>query len=540
MIKAITFKKTNTLLGGEEIVINFTDNKNIIVGPKGGGKSTLFNLLIGFTKGFKGKHVTDALKYYNLVPSHIEMDSGEIIKYDTLTTVTQKDFESRANQWDNVIWQSDEIKSKLDNSKSLDKFKKSFAKELIIGNESIDLVISKIKRIYDLISVLKNNRNKALNWDIAFELEDGKTGFDPILAMNYDSFSPKRKYSSLRDQNEDIARKIRVYIETISKINKEHFPKNDLFKTDNEFEEYFKDLISKNENIVRLLNIKRNDDKKVIKLLESFDYAVQATKKSIKAEGKNKAVSKDFITSSISFFEKSALTLKELKSSISEFIESEVTVIFNKRDKHGIIDLVLDKELKIGYDFMVTLLTVVLHKPSSINKVEDWVKTQFKKDKEKEWSEEKLKKKILQEAEKYIQVLAGDREYSTLSSGEKSIFGINFKLNKITDYKDILFLDQPEDNLDNKTIATNLVKKITKFQGQTFIVTHNANIGILTGAESVVVANLAKDQPYLEGSINKEENKESDIASYLEGGEGSLIERFNIIIKGDKDDNKNN
>ena len=100
------------------------------------------------------------------------------------------------------------------------------------------------------------------------------------------------------------------------------------------------------------------------------------------------------------------MTLKELKVSISEFIESEVSIAFNKRDAHGIIDLVLDKKITIGYDFMASLLTVVLHKPSSINKAEDWVKTQFKREREKEWSEDRLKKKILQEAEKHIKVLA--------------------------------------------------------------------------------------------------------------------------------------
>ncbi|MCK5867757.1 MAG: hypothetical protein KAG14_05095 [Mycoplasmataceae bacterium] len=540
MIKAITFKKTNTLLGGEEITIDFTDNKNIIVGPKGGGKSTLFNLLIGFTKGFKGKHVTEALKYYNLEASYVEMDSGERISYDSLTTITKKDFESRADSWNNVIWQSDEIKSKLDNSKSLDKFKKTFTSELIIGNKSIDLVIEKIKKIYDLISHLKNNRNKRINWDLAFELDDKKSNYDPILTMNYDSFYEKKKYKDLQNQSKDISRKIREYIDTVSKIKLSHFPENNLFKNDVELKKYFDDLISKNQDIIKLMENKRSHDKKAIKLFESFDYALDTTKRTIKAEGKNKAVSKDFITSSISFFGKSAITLKELKSLFSEFMSSEVSVQFDKKEQHGIIDLVLNKNLKIDKDFMVTLLAVVLHKPPSTNDVEDWIKRQFKKDTEKEWSEDKLKKKILQEAAKHVKVLAGDREYASLSSGEKSIFGINFKLNKITNYKDILFLDQPEDNLDNKTISDNLVDKIKKFHGQTFIVTHNANIGILTGASGVVVANLAKDNPYIKGSIKKENSKESDIASYLEGGEESLTDRFNIVIKGENNENKNN
>ena len=45
MIKQVIFKKTNSF-NAKPIVLNFDKNINVIIGPKGGGKSTLFDLII--------------------------------------------------------------------------------------------------------------------------------------------------------------------------------------------------------------------------------------------------------------------------------------------------------------------------------------------------------------------------------------------------------------------------------------------------------------------------------------------------------------
>lgn len=54
-----------------------------------------------------------------------------------------------------------------------------------------------------------------------------------------------------------------------------------------------------------------------------------------------------------------------------------------------------------------------------------------------------------------------------------------------------ILIDQPEDNLDNRTISTELVGLIRDIseQRQVIMVTHNANLAVLTDSENVIVAN---------------------------------------------------
>lgn len=54
-----------------------------------------------------------------------------------------------------------------------------------------------------------------------------------------------------------------------------------------------------------------------------------------------------------------------------------------------------------------------------------------------------------------------------------------------------ILIDQPEDNLDNRTISSELVNLIRDIstQRQVFMVTHNANLAVLTDAENIIVAN---------------------------------------------------
>lgn len=59
-----------------------------------------------------------------------------------------------------------------------------------------------------------------------------------------------------------------------------------------------------------------------------------------------------------------------------------------------------------------------------------------------------------------------------------------------------ILIDQPEDNLDNRTIFTELNSfiKEKKIDRQIIIVTHNANLVVLTDAEEIIVANQAGQQ----------------------------------------------
>ena len=530
MYKHITLRNTQTI-NGSTFNINFDSHKNIIIGPKGGGKSTLFNLIIGFYKGYQAKHITDALERYGLEAVEIEKESGEKIKYSSLTKIKKSEFENKANAWNEVIWQSDEVKSKLDDSKYIEKHKKEFIEELFLDNKSVQDFIPKLKDIYNLMDQLKQHQETGINWNIILELDDNDAKHNNIINLDYDNFTEVRSFKEQAAENENIIREIKKYNQIIKTITMTNILEDKQFKTEEELKHYIDDLIDKNAYLSNLL-AKKIDRVTISKnMLSTFTYALGKTKEYIKKEQKDTAILSDFQTRSISYFKHQAIIIKELKNKFDELQHGEITMSFKETKKIGFMDLKIDKEIPIDIDLRTNLLKTILYAPSSINDIEDWMLKQFKQNGSKDFDTKKIYQRIKKEVGQHIHVMAGDKKYSSMSSGEKSIFGIQFKLDRMPSTQDTLFLDQPEDNLDNKTIVHGLVDRLKGFKGQSFIVTHNANVGILTGTNKVIVADIQKEKnKYKEGIIAvNADNADSDASSFLEGGVNSLNNRYTII-----------
>ncbi|MGB5157610.1 MAG: hypothetical protein WBN77_09270 [Desulfobacterales bacterium] len=119
------------------------------------------------------------------------------------------------------------------------------------------------------------------------------------------------------------------------------------------------------------------------------------------------------------------------------------------------------------------------------------------------------------------QLKQGDKGIEQLSPGERGALLLVFYL--LLDKNDIpLIIDQPEDNLDNHSVAKILVPFIraAKAKRQIIMVTHNPNLAVVSDAEQVIYVNLDKENNYsfstVTGSIeNKDVNKK--IVEVLEG-----------------------
>lgn len=108
-----------------------------------------------------------------------------------------------------------------------------------------------------------------------------------------------------------------------------------------------------------------------------------------------------------------------------------------------------------------------------------------------------------------------------LSPGERGTLLLVFYL--LIDKRDIpLIIDQPEENLDNQTIATMLVPaiKYAKKRRQIIIVTHNPNLAVVCDAEQIIHAKLDKTDGnrvvYTSGAIENPQITEL-IVDVLEG-----------------------
>ena len=96
-----------------------------------------------------------------------------------------------------------------------------------------------------------------------------------------------------------------------------------------------------------------------------------------------------------------------------------------------------------------------------------------------------------------------------------------------------LVIDQPEENLDPKSVYDELVERFreTKLRRQIIVVTHNANLVVNTDADQVIVAKAGHHRPgalptmtYIAGGLENPEIRK-EVCEILEGGEPAFLDR---------------
>lgn len=119
------------------------------------------------------------------------------------------------------------------------------------------------------------------------------------------------------------------------------------------------------------------------------------------------------------------------------------------------------------------------------------------------------------------QLMQGKKKLQQLSPGERGALLLIFYLLLDKDNKPLI-IDQPEDNLDNHSVANILVPFIRKAKAnrQIILVTHNPNLAIVSDAEQVIFVNIDKENDYTfeyqSGSIENR-NINERIVQVLEG-----------------------
>ncbi|MEA4967683.1 MAG: hypothetical protein VB048_06150 [Bacteroidaceae bacterium] len=118
------------------------------------------------------------------------------------------------------------------------------------------------------------------------------------------------------------------------------------------------------------------------------------------------------------------------------------------------------------------------------------------------------------------------KELEKLSAGQQGTAYLRIQLANSAFSVPIIF-DQPEDDLDNKFIMSELVKifrELKKYR-QIIIVTHNANLVVNADAEQIIVANKNDDVfSYNSASLENPKIRRS-VCDILEGGDLAFIKR---------------
>lgn len=112
------------------------------------------------------------------------------------------------------------------------------------------------------------------------------------------------------------------------------------------------------------------------------------------------------------------------------------------------------------------------------------------------------------------------RDFKQLSLGQQQSVLLALMLS--SDRKQPLLIDQPEDNLDSEFIYTTLVPVLrrAKERRQIIIVTHNANIAVLSDAEQIIVLKSTSEKAFIihRGSIDDQGTRDA-ACEILEGAQ---------------------
>lgn len=167
-----------------------------------------------------------------------------------------------------------------------------------------------------------------------------------------------------------------------------------------------------------------------------------------------------------------------------------------------------------------------------------------------EYTEEHLYTSLMADYFKFKYVIKhkGDDILKGMSPGKRGVVLLELILH-LSNATHPILIDQPEDNLDNRTVYYDLKEfiKDKKIKRQIIIVTHNANLVVATDAENIIVANqdgqqIGKDNrkyrfEYVTGSLENtfhDANKSGILFKYgirehvcdiLEGGQEAFEKR---------------
>ncbi len=525
--------------------INFSPYLNVIIGGRSSGKSLLLNSLVQMINDFNDEKKAIFKKSYSKIVN-IEKSNAKL---------------KMGNKTNNIsisaeAFCQEEIINLFQNNEKLGKN---------LSNEFSPPDENKIKKIHDELDSLANdfylyyNNYKKVNSKIdkgdiknyiKNSTKDSKKIFN-INVLSLKKINSKEDYDKITSSLD----KINYDLEQLKQTkfnNLKIFSSNDITIID----QLLKLLITKRSQITKTHSQNTIHDLFIDKIqIINKEYTSNELTNKLKEIESSKLLLDNDLKDYKTFF-KSKFELKKICYEI-ERIEKYIPDIIKTKDKYKFVTKInmniKGKEIVenffnskiLHYDETLNLFRNILNlanpninecrikqipingkDPDKLNELfKDYIKT--------------IKNNITYEI---LECLENGTEISTeaTSQGKKASIFLDIKLKNLlinTD-KNILLIDQLEDNIDNKFISEQLVTIIRKLKTkmQVILVTHNPSLAIYGDAENIIIAeNNNKQISYKQGGLeNISIRKEA--CKILDGGEIAFknrMDKYNInILKG--------
>lgn len=497
----------------------FSPHLNVIIGGRSSGKSLLM--------WYIGNKISTSIvenKYPNYNPDNVSIKS----KYDAELSKTI------SLSLDNIIYikqgdiisyfESGELTELAKKSNKLSEYnrcKDMFKEHKKTLLSSIENVFATYKKIFDDAPTKKYTLHNIAIQNI----------LSPHFILKYEYENTKKKINNIKSIDNSIALLKQVYDDINSIVDNVRIL--DITTAEEEIIISFVELICNKQT---LLHKKRHLNNIKIKFIDNIKNIVVEANSNLSIDAQEKELSNqalDLLISSISNRFKLIRSMKVAADSLESLTNKYVEQFSINTDINLVLDASINDSIKgallEGIKNSKTQKSVFYNLLKLLFGNDQYIKNHMGN------HPDKLKLKFKTQVQFLINELETPKDYLKYEDGEisknKSPGYNSEKYLKIilnNPNVDIVFIDQPEDNLGNKFIADTLVKLIRdiKFKKQIFLVTHNPSVVVYGDAESVILAKNEDNKISYTQIVLENTEAQKEICDILDGGEYIFNNRY--------------
>ncbi len=526
IIDYVSFKDENT----DEIKVYFNQNLNTIIGGKSTGKSLLLKNIVNYIdevqieEKLSNKGILQLKDFKVFWRNREENKNIEYIPQTYLNRLL--DEENKETSIDEIVkkimLQDNKIKEEIEEFNKTIKEEEDninkLVKEYFQNKEEFQKIESSLKELGVKESIEKEikelkNKIEKLQKESGIEKEEIENLSrleKEIGEFSRENLDNTQKITELKDLDKNFNLFNKEYIERVKKLKLE---KIDL--TINEIEKKIREILQTEINqLEKEVELVRKKIEEVSSKKQEYDEKIknqkeiEKIKNILNVENRKLKEINDLEERKKEFKENIESKNKEILDRFGKYEDNHISILSKERFKKNFETLEIEITYKLSKDYWNNIYTCL--NGTSLRSYEDYKeetipdmknlkklysyileeKIKLKKDFKNENKEEVLKRLVKNPFILKYEIKENGNNIDEMSEGNKSFVLLELIIN-LNDSKFPIIIDQPEDDLDNRSIYEGLVKflKEKKKKRQIIVATHNANVVVGADAENVIIAN---------------------------------------------------